>query len=66
MEKPKYVQLAMAEAKDMLQRGYIVDACVIESLIKGIEEAYGENYKPTQRCSLEKPVVFLHDNMHRL
>lgn len=64
-EKPKYLTEAIAEARELINKGFTVDETVVRALLRGVAEAYGEAYEPVYRCSLEKPAFFDHDNMTR-
>ena len=60
-EKPKYLTEAIAEARELINKGFMVDETVVRALLRGVAEAYGEAYEPVYRCSLDKPAVFDHD-----
>jgi hypothetical protein len=65
-EKPKYLTEAIAEARQLLNQGFMVDETVVRALLRGVAEGYGEAYEPVHRYSLNKPAVFDHDKMIRL
>ena len=65
-EKPKYLSEAIAEARELINKGFMIDETVVRSLMRGIAEAYGEPYEHTYRFSLDKPVIFDHDKMTTL
>lgn len=65
-EKPKYLTEAIAEARGLINNGFLVDETVVRALLRGVAEAYGEAYEAVYRCSLDKPSVFNQDGMTRL
>lgn len=65
VSKPRYLTEAIAEARELINKGFTVDETVVRALLRGVAEAYRETYEPVYRCSLNNPAVFDFDGMTR-